>query len=216
MPTAPRSAPGSASRRSIVERICCHLTCLPAGSPLPSKNASQDKSQADQEVLGIHSLGHRSAVDGRGYQTQNGGQASDRQWGGFIMNRTGSLRRGILMVGSGITSDGGLLAYRELDDALGLTAKAVSALAEGRRGKNIPHWLLGLLRQAVHGPPRRLRRRQRRRAGQQVLQRPRHCGAVDHPSGEVRPIIIREVLDATETRGASVGMRFCAASATGL
>jgi hypothetical protein len=53
--------------------------------------------------------------------------------------------------GARITSDGGLLAYRELDDALGLTAMGVSALAEGRRGKNIRHRLLGLLRQAVYG-----------------------------------------------------------------
>src|SRR4051812_17206090 len=53
--------------------------------------------------------------------------------------------------GTRITSDGGLLAYRELDDALGLTATATSALAEGRRGKNIRHRLLGLLRQAVYG-----------------------------------------------------------------
>src|ERR671933_1020125 len=53
--------------------------------------------------------------------------------------------------GARITSDGGLLAYRELDDALGLTAAASSALAEGRRGKNIRHRLLGLLRQAVYG-----------------------------------------------------------------
>jgi hypothetical protein len=52
--------------------------------------------------------------------------------------------------GARITSDGGLLAYRELDDALGLTATAASALAEGRRGKNIRHRLLGLLRQAVY------------------------------------------------------------------
>src|SRR3712207_4936576 len=53
--------------------------------------------------------------------------------------------------GTRITSDGGLLAYRELDDALGLTALAASALAEGRRGKNIRHRLLGLLRQTVYG-----------------------------------------------------------------
>src|SRR6188472_1189518 len=52
--------------------------------------------------------------------------------------------------GARITSDGGLLAYRELDDALGLTAVAASALAEGRRGK-IRHRLLGLLRQAIYG-----------------------------------------------------------------
>src|SRR4051794_32982683 len=50
-----------------------------------------------------------------------------------------------------ITSDAGLLAYRELDDALGLTVTGVAALAEGRRGKNIRHRLLGLLRQAVYG-----------------------------------------------------------------
>jgi hypothetical protein len=53
--------------------------------------------------------------------------------------------------GARITSDGGLLPYRELDDALGLTATAASVLAEGRRGKNIRHRLLGLLRQAVYG-----------------------------------------------------------------
>src|SRR5215203_6661066 len=53
--------------------------------------------------------------------------------------------------GTRITSDAGLLAYRELDDALGLTPMGVSALAEGRRGKNIRHRLPGLLRQAVYG-----------------------------------------------------------------
>jgi hypothetical protein len=53
--------------------------------------------------------------------------------------------------GAKITSDGGLLAYRELDDALDLTTMGVSALAEGRRGKNTRHRLLGLLRQAVYG-----------------------------------------------------------------
>src|SRR3954470_516853 len=53
--------------------------------------------------------------------------------------------------GTRITSDGGLLAYRELDDALGLTSMAASVLGEGRRGRNIRHRLLGLLRQAVYG-----------------------------------------------------------------
>jgi hypothetical protein len=53
--------------------------------------------------------------------------------------------------GTRITSDGGLLAYRELDDALDLTTTGISALAEGRRGKNTRHRLLGLLRQAVYG-----------------------------------------------------------------
>src|SRR3954463_235107 len=53
--------------------------------------------------------------------------------------------------GARITSDGGLLAYRELDDALGLTSAVASVLAEGRRGKNIRHRLLGLVRQAIYG-----------------------------------------------------------------
>src|SRR5918997_4855937 len=53
--------------------------------------------------------------------------------------------------GTRITSDGGLLAYRELDDALDLTTTGMSALAEGRRGKNTRHRLLGLVRQAVYG-----------------------------------------------------------------
>src|SRR5436305_57888 len=39
--------------------------------------------------------------------------------------------------GARITSDAGLFAYRELDDALGLTVTAASVLAEGRRGRNI-------------------------------------------------------------------------------
>ena len=53
--------------------------------------------------------------------------------------------------GSDISSDGGLLPYRELDDALGLTELGGVVLAETRRGKNTRHLLVGLLRQSVFG-----------------------------------------------------------------
>src|SRR6202171_5900659 len=53
--------------------------------------------------------------------------------------------------GSAITSDGGLLAYRELDDVLALTMSGGERLAETRTGKNRRHLLVGLLRQSVFG-----------------------------------------------------------------
>jgi hypothetical protein len=53
--------------------------------------------------------------------------------------------------GSVVTSDAGLLAYRELDDALGLSELAGEHLADDRTGKNGRHALVGLLRQSVFG-----------------------------------------------------------------
>jgi hypothetical protein len=52
--------------------------------------------------------------------------------------------------GARVSSDGGLLIYRELDEALGLTDLAETKLSELRCGKNTQHTLKALLRQSVY------------------------------------------------------------------
>jgi hypothetical protein len=52
-------------------------------------------------------------------------------------------------LGSQITTDARLLAYRELDEALGLTAMSAERLQDLRLGLNKQHGLLPLLRQSI-------------------------------------------------------------------
>ncbi len=53
--------------------------------------------------------------------------------------------------GSKVTSDAGLLAYRELDDALGLTEVVGGLFQDRRTGKNGWHGMTGQFRQSVFG-----------------------------------------------------------------
>ena len=52
--------------------------------------------------------------------------------------------------GAAVTSDAGLVAYRELDEVLRLTAMADDLFRDPRRGKNTQHEVMGLLRQSVY------------------------------------------------------------------
>jgi hypothetical protein len=52
--------------------------------------------------------------------------------------------------GARLTSDGGLLAYRELDEALGLFESVSTVMSDGRTGRNIQHDMASLLRQSVY------------------------------------------------------------------
>ncbi|MGO8717461.1 MAG: transposase [Smithella sp.] len=52
--------------------------------------------------------------------------------------------------GAKVTSDGGLLAYRDLDDALGLFDSVSANFHDKRTGRNIRHTMPALLRQSVY------------------------------------------------------------------
>jgi hypothetical protein len=51
--------------------------------------------------------------------------------------------------GSKVTSDAGLLAYRELDAALGPTDLGDDMLNDWRKGKNTQHSMVALMRQSI-------------------------------------------------------------------
>src|SRR3954453_4016858 len=59
-------------------------------------------------------------------------------------------RRRLEFHGAHVTSDAGLLAYRELDDALDLTISAAAQLQDTRTGQNTRHTATALLRQSIY------------------------------------------------------------------
>ena len=56
--------------------------------------------------------------------------------------------------GAKVTSDGGLLAYRDLEDALGLFDTVATIFSDRRTGRNIQHNMASLLRQSVYSRKR--------------------------------------------------------------
>jgi hypothetical protein len=76
-------------------------------------------------------------------------EASSRSYSGS--SRATRRRKKTAAYGASVTSDAGLLAFRELDDALGLTHLAADLLHDPRTAKNGRHTLLAQFRQAVFG-----------------------------------------------------------------
>ena len=72
----------------------------------------------------------------------------EAQEGGLKLHFDGHLR--LEFRGAKVTTDAGLLAVRELDDALGLTETAGEMIHDMRTGRNVRHELAGLLRQSVY------------------------------------------------------------------
>ena len=52
--------------------------------------------------------------------------------------------------GTKVTSDAGLLAFRELDEALGLTTMIKPDFSDNRKGRNTQHNIIALLRQSIY------------------------------------------------------------------
>ena len=52
--------------------------------------------------------------------------------------------------GSKVTSDAGLLAYRDLDEALGLFDSSPTVFHDPRTGRNVQHDITSLLRQSIY------------------------------------------------------------------
>src|SRR3990172_6412596 len=73
----------------------------------------------------------------------------DCQNGDLRVSFDGRLK--LKFLGSQVTTDAGLLAYRELDATLGLTEMAHDALEDSRLGSNKQHGLSPLLRQSIYG-----------------------------------------------------------------
>ena len=101
--------------------------------------------------------------------------------------------------GSTITSDAGLLAYRQLDDALSLTDTGADTLADARTGKNGRHRLAGLLRlefarwRPVRAAAARLRCRSEP-ADRHRRRFPRRCGR-GHRAAAARSVFWFHIVD---------------------
>ena len=73
----------------------------------------------------------------------------ERQSGPFQLSFNSSLK--VDFQGSRVTSDGGLILVRELDERLGFGDLVAQHLTDSRRGKNTQLPLADLLRQSVYG-----------------------------------------------------------------
>jgi hypothetical protein len=72
----------------------------------------------------------------------------DCQNGGLRVDFDRTLK--LTFLGSQVSTDAGLLVYRELDDALHLTETGAVSVQDSRLGQNKQHGILPLLLQSIH------------------------------------------------------------------
>ena len=77
-----------------------------------------------------------------------GNLAGEAEKGGLKLDFDGQLR--LEFRGAKVTTDAGLLAVRELDEALELTEMSGEMIRDKRTGRNIRHEMTGLLPQSIY------------------------------------------------------------------